>query len=480
MPKLLVIEPGGIFAGVLARLAATKGWDALIANSAAQARDLLSQHEFLACIAEPVLADSRGGEILDELIERGIPVVALSANTGDELKRSVLSKQVVEFIAKNGTQDATAALMELEKIQTNKQVKILIVDDSSLSRSAIKNVTSSHCFVSLEAANGKEALEILSANPDIKLIFTDYHMPVMDGFAFIKEARKIASKDATAIVVISAEQDLNTSAKFLKNGANDYLKKPFSKEELLARMYQNLEIIALMEEKNVLNKYNFTEQTKAYNKQKGIITNDLEHGCALLGSRVLYKSSDIMSGDLYSIHKAQDGSFFIYLLDGMGHGIGPSLTVFAAAAILKESVHSAQNLDELSRKLLGSIRLILEDEEQLSFSILHLSADLQTLDYTIGGMYPALIKTSGGLIRLRANCLPIMSFTQGLKISTQRIDGFEAMLLYSDGLVEERFNSFDKNAEEFLYQDDLIDKFQAELASKKTGDDLSLIKIFRR
>ena len=75
------------------------------------------------------------------------------------------------------------------------------------------------------------------------------------------------------------------------------------------------------------------EEQKAYKKQKSLITNDLE-GDDNLKQTILYQSSDILCGDLYSILKANDGSIFLYLLDGMGHGIGPALTVFSATTIL--------------------------------------------------------------------------------------------------------------------------------------------------
>jgi diguanylate cyclase (GGDEF)-like protein len=104
----------------------------------------------------------------------------------------------------------------------------------------------------LEATNGKMGLEVLKDHPDIKLIITDYNMPVMDGFGLVSQVRKRYNKDQIAIIGLSSEGGKLLSAKFLKLGANDFLPKPFASEEFYARVTQNIEMLELIEElKNI-------------------------------------------------------------------------------------------------------------------------------------------------------------------------------------------------------------------------------------
>ncbi len=75
------------------------------------------------------------------------------------------------------------------------------------------------------AYNGEEALSILEANPNIKLVLTDYYMPKMDGLELTKKIRKKYNKDELAIIVTSSDSNNKVASKFLKYGANDYIYK---------------------------------------------------------------------------------------------------------------------------------------------------------------------------------------------------------------------------------------------------------------
>ncbi|MBD3824047.1 MAG: diguanylate cyclase, partial [Epsilonproteobacteria bacterium] len=91
--------------------------------------------------------------------------------------------------------------------------------------------------------HGEEALGILSNNHDITLVITDFHMPVMDGLELTKEIRKSYKKSDLAIIALSSSQDSETTALFLKHGANDYIKKDFSKEEFTCRIHNTIEAL---------------------------------------------------------------------------------------------------------------------------------------------------------------------------------------------------------------------------------------------
>jgi len=92
-------------------------------------------------------------------------------------------------------------------------------------------------------AHGEEALLILEENPDIKIIITDYNMPVMDGLELTKAVRKKYTKNQLSIFVLSSTEDSDVSAMFLKQGANDFINKPFSKEEFSCRLNNAIEAL---------------------------------------------------------------------------------------------------------------------------------------------------------------------------------------------------------------------------------------------
>ncbi len=109
---------------------------------------------------------------------------------------------------------------------------VLVVEDDNSIRNLIGTTLKSHNYKYLMAPNGKTAiLEASTHNPDV--IFLDLGLPDMDGVDII---RKVRSWSNMPIIVISARADDDDKLAALDAGADDYLTKPFSIVELLARL----------------------------------------------------------------------------------------------------------------------------------------------------------------------------------------------------------------------------------------------------
>lgn len=108
--------------------------------------------------------------------------------------------------------------------------KLLIVDDSNIIRSKIaRSLTEFGVEIVGMAANGRDAvLRFGKARPD--LVTMDLTMPEMDGLECIRELRKIDPK--VRILVVSALADKSTAIQALKEGAQGFLCKPFTEDEL--------------------------------------------------------------------------------------------------------------------------------------------------------------------------------------------------------------------------------------------------------
>lgn len=109
---------------------------------------------------------------------------------------------------------------------------ILVVEDDTSIRNLMTTTLKAHDYRYLTASNGETAiLEASSHNPDIVLL--DLGLPDMDGVAIIE---KIRTWSNMPIIVISARSEDTDKIDALDAGADDYLTKPFSVEELLARL----------------------------------------------------------------------------------------------------------------------------------------------------------------------------------------------------------------------------------------------------
>ncbi len=115
---------------------------------------------------------------------------------------------------------------------SNNKYKILIVEDDENINDVLTTLLDASGYQAIAALNCKEAkLMYASHNPD--LVILDLGLPDADGTTFLKEVRK---KNLTPIIVLSARTEEYDKVDALDLGANDYITKPFSSAELLARV----------------------------------------------------------------------------------------------------------------------------------------------------------------------------------------------------------------------------------------------------
>jgi two-component system KDP operon response regulator KdpE len=127
-------------------------------------------------------------------------------------------------------------------------LRILVVDDEKSIRGFLKTSLSAYGYAVFEAGKGKDALiESVSVHPDA--IILDLGLPDMDGREVIV---KIRQRTKTPIIILSVRDDPLEKIAALDAGADDYLTKPFSVEELLARLKAVMRRLLPLEKEEVL------------------------------------------------------------------------------------------------------------------------------------------------------------------------------------------------------------------------------------
>ena len=151
---------------------------------------------------------------------------------------------------------------------------VLVVEDDTPVRNLIVTTLKTHDYRYLTAASGSEALMMASShNPDV--IFLDLGLPDIDGIEVIEQIRGWSN---TPIIVISARSEDDDKIRALDAGADDYLTKPFSVEELLARLRVTIRRLSIM------NSEGSSDSTVYTNGELRI---DYPAGCASLGEEEL-------------------------------------------------------------------------------------------------------------------------------------------------------------------------------------------------
>ena len=247
--KVLIVEDSSVILRVLKHLAKQSlELEPIFATSMVQAQQLYEKHkdELFAGIIDLALPDAPNGEMVDFLLSEGFPVIVLTGSYDEKRRETLVKKGVVDYVVKESRYSYRYAINMINRLYKNQSIQALVVEDSKQYRNHIVRLLEAHKYQVLEAENGVEAMAQLQNNPDIKMVITDYNMPEMDGFELVQAIRRQYEKAEMIIIGLSGEDGGLLSIKFIKNGADDFLNKPFQQEEFYCRITNNIESLEQM------------------------------------------------------------------------------------------------------------------------------------------------------------------------------------------------------------------------------------------
>ena len=114
--------------------------------------------------------------------------------------------------------------------------KALVVDDSRAVRMILARTLRDLGYEVREAANGREALEVLEAEKPVRLMLVDWNMPEVNGLEVLKRLRQNPEFSSLVVVMVTTETELDQMAAALEAGANEYVMKPFTKDILIEKL----------------------------------------------------------------------------------------------------------------------------------------------------------------------------------------------------------------------------------------------------
>ena len=195
--------------------------------------------------------------------------------------------------------------------------RVLIADDNAIFREVLRrHVTSLFGFAVVEAENGLEAVALAeTVHPD--LILLDLVMPGIDGIEAIRRIRAIPALADVPIIFLSAETDRCVWAEALSAGANDFMPKPYHRQELAARISLHLKLASLGQELRRQNDLLTRERYLAGCVQRQLLPKDLDFPG--IESAVVYQAQEQIGGDFYEAW--DDGAAVnVVMADISGHG----------------------------------------------------------------------------------------------------------------------------------------------------------------
>jgi len=264
--RILIVEDNKTLAKLISKkIESTLGFTVDVAYSLHEAKLFLKTYSYFITLLDINLPDAPNGEIVDYALERENHVIVLSGNIDKEFRQKMLQKHIIDYINKGGVNDINYIMQTLKRLQKNREHTVLVVDDSLVFRKQLQSMLENMFLKVITVAHGEEALGMLDMHDDISLVLTDYHMPVMDGLELTYKIREKFDKNTLGVLAVSSTKESETNAIFLKSGANDFIRKPFSKEEFSCRINNTIE--ALENIQIVTNHANRDYLTGLYNRR---------------------------------------------------------------------------------------------------------------------------------------------------------------------------------------------------------------------
>ena len=236
---ILIIDDSKLINNALYESLSARDFEVTQAFDISSAKSILEKNSFNYALLDLELPDGVGEDLLPSLKKHlDTRVIVLSSDRDRQRRKELFeSSNIIDYITKERYfADMELAIVQLiNNISTNDTLNILIVDDSRFMRNQLRILLSKRKFNVYEAVDGKEALQILKNNK-IDGAIIDLEMPVMDGNKLLSTIKRDRANLLIPVMVVSGTSDPDKIAKVIKNGANDFIRKPYASEELLLKI----------------------------------------------------------------------------------------------------------------------------------------------------------------------------------------------------------------------------------------------------
>lgn len=330
--------------------------------------------------------------------------------------------------------------------ETPRRGFLLVVDDNEMNRDMLSRRLQRQGYTVDVAVNGREALAMLRASK-FDLVLLDIMMPEMNGYEVLETMKADESLRYIPVIMITAVDDVESVARCIELGAEDYLPKPFNSILLKARIGASLEKKWLRDQQEA-----YTLQLDRENRRK---SDELEQARQIqlsmlptappelphLEIAALQKTASEVGGDYYDFFPQPNGNLYVAIGDATGHGVGSGLMVaMTKASLLATSETGITTLLDKINNILFRIDL----GKQLNMALLLLEiSEMQEGRLTVrasnGGIPPIYVLRNGNNLveEVLISGLPLGITTETTYTSTEfSLTSGDVMLLMSDGLAE--------------------------------------------
>lgn len=398
-------------------------------------------------------------------------------------------------------------------------MKVLVAEDERSTRLRITAYLEEWGYEVIEAADGAEAWEKFQ-QVDPGIIITDWLMPGMDGLDLIRKIRSdIADPTYHYIILLTARSEMKDVVEGLEAGADDFVSKPFDKDELRVRVQAGRRIISLehaLEQQNEKLEASNREIMRANTRMRESLLSaatiqesflppaELRIGQASFASR--YQPCEELAGDTMNVLALGDDNVAIYTIDVSGHGVPAALLSVHVSRILTRT----RGADAMLRKVdgdgverpmapadvLGQLngKFLFDTTNQQYFTMIYGLLNLRSREFRYcSAGHPGPILLTDGRATILSPRPPAIGFLPNARFieSTLALKPGDRLLFYTDGIFEATDSSDAEFGEDTLAEafassaaDGLLQSLDAVIAKARDwrgarafDDDISMLAV---
>ena len=355
-------------------------------------------------------------------------------------------------------------LETVRQLPAGQPLRVLIVDDSKAQRKILSLSLKRWGYSVVEAASGEEALS-LCREECFDLVLSDWMMPGMTGLDFCKQFRALPREGYGYFILLTSKSEKAEIADGLHGGADDFLTKPVSPDELRARLRAGERILGMQQElveKNRLVGSTLLELQKLYDsldrdllearKLQQTLVRDKFRDFGGGAASMLLRPSGHVGGDLVGCFEISAYRIVVYSVDVSGHGVASAMMTARLSGLLSggsPEQNLAFSMDKNGQRkasppevVAARLNSLMIDDLKVEqyFTMAYAEIDLETGNVWLvqaGHPHPMIMRKSGRIDTLGSGGLPIGLLPDAsFERIEARLEPGDRRVLLSDGVTE--------------------------------------------
>jgi serine/threonine protein kinase len=368
-----------------------------------------------------------------------------AGDLADELRAVLASKDTVTAAAPTPTSGTGQS-------RSRETMKILIAEDHELTRFKLQKDLEKWGHQVTIAADGEQAWQLFQSD-EFPIVITDWEMPNVDGLELVRRIRGRENADYNYIIMLTAKAEMQDVISGISAGADDFLTKPFQRDELQVRLRAGMRTAKLIRELKETNRRLKRSLGAAAQVQNSSMPTTMPTVPGFVFAWE-HRGHDGVGGDMLNVVPLDDNQIALYVLDVSGEGVPAALLATSLSRVMSQGSDADSVLIELPDNA-SEVRVLEPCEVARALNRRFIESQVTNQFYTLAyGVLNTATRefcfTSAGhtpIVHQRKNTSPTMLDVSGFPIGmapeseefeqkSVQLEPGDRLFIYSDGLFE--------------------------------------------